>query len=184
MSNGKGSVLKAQIFPPKICLTHAMSVTFKGIFDQYSTLSQSTCESRFRLGLLGLYALEHHNFEQRWKDASMEDRRKHVLIGLSRSCAIARNLNDARMYCGDVLKLGHLSQDAQVLLNFLQISSPKIAPLYQKSPISFPTPFGIVLKLWKKEVEWTSLKRFTWLKLWSWEQSKFVSGQNFRSEKD
>ena len=133
--------------PPKICLTHAMSVTFKGIFDQYSTLSQSTCESRFRLGLLGLYALEHHNFEQRWKDASMEDRRKHVLIGLSRSCAIARNLNDARMYCGDVLKLGHLSQDAQVLLNFLQISSPKIAPLYQKPPISFPTPFGIVLKL-------------------------------------
>ena len=83
--------------PPKICLTHAMSVTFKGIFDQYSTPSHSTCESRFRLGVLGLYALEHPYFEQRWKDASMEDRRKHVLIGLSRSCAIARNLNDARM---------------------------------------------------------------------------------------
>ena len=137
-SEGKGSVLKTQIFPPKICLTHAMSVTFKGIFDQYSTLSQSTCESRFRLGLLGLYALEHHNFEQRWKDASMEDRRKHVLIGLSRSCAIARNLNDARMYCGDVLKLGHLSQDAQVLLDLLTDIIPEDCSIVPKTPNFFP----------------------------------------------
>ena len=137
MSNGKGSVLKTQIFPPKICLTHAMSVTFKGIFDQYSTLSQSTCESRFRLGLLGLYALE-HNFEQRWKDVSMEDRRKHVLIGLSRSCAIAQNLNDARMYCGDVLKLGHLSQDAQVLLDFLTGIIPEDCSIVPKTPYFFP----------------------------------------------
>ena len=115
-----------------------MFVTFKGIFDQYSTLSQSTCESRFRLGLLGLYALEHHNFEQRWKDASMEDRRKHVLIGLSRSCATARNLNDAHMYRGDVLKLGHLSQDAQVLLDLLTDIIPEDCSIVPKTPSIFP----------------------------------------------
>ena len=136
-SEGKGSVLKTQVFPPKICLTHAVSVTFKGIFDQYSTPSHSTCESRFRLGVLGLYALEHPYFEQRWKDTSMEDRRKHVLIGLSRSCAIARNLNDARMYCGDVLKLGHLSRDAQVLLDLLTDIIPKDCSIVPKNPLYF-----------------------------------------------
>ena len=138
MSNGKGSVFKTQIFLPKICLTRAMSVTFKGIFDQYSTLSQSTCESRFRLEVLGLYTLEHPYFEQRWKDASMEDRRKHVLIGLSRSCAIARNPNDTRMYCGDISKLGNLSQDAQVLLDLLTDIIPEVCSIVPKPPFFFP----------------------------------------------
>ncbi|KAJ6577874.1 hypothetical protein B0H19DRAFT_1253179 [Mycena capillaripes] len=40
------------------------------------------------------------DLEKRWMNASPVLRGKHVLIGLSNACSIARNLHDTCMYCG------------------------------------------------------------------------------------
>lgn len=129
------------IFSPKTCLSHAMSDqqrTSERIFDQYSELLQNTREVQYRIGIRGLHALTNLDFEQLWEKASVEDRRKHVLIGLSEPCASARNLNEARMYCGDVLKLRHLSQDAHVLLNLLSDIIPQDASVVPAAPYFIP----------------------------------------------
>lgn len=128
-------------FSPEICLAQAMSnshVSSRWIFDQYSTLLQTARQDQYRIGVAGLTALEELAFAQRWKSASVQERRKHVLVGLSEACAIARNLNDARMYCGDVLKLRYLSQDPQVLLNLLTDIIPDDFSVISKEPYFIP----------------------------------------------
>lgn len=56
--------------------------------------------------------------------ASVDERRKHVLVGLSRACGIARNLNTSRMYCAKELRIEHLSADGRVVLDLLNAIVP------------------------------------------------------------
>lgn len=122
------------------------NITSKYIFDQYSTLLQSTCEVQYHTGIQVIQALEKLNFEQRWNTASVADRRKHVLIGMSESCAIAQDLNEARMYCGDVLKLDYLSQDPQVLLRLLTDIIPDDPSAIPATPYLFPNATWDIFK--------------------------------------
>ncbi|KAJ7275080.1 hypothetical protein C8J57DRAFT_241085 [Mycena rebaudengoi] len=47
-------------------------------------------------------------------------RGKHILIGLTDACSIARNLHDTRIYCGRELRLSHLQGDGRVVLDMLK----------------------------------------------------------------
>jgi hypothetical protein len=60
------------------------------------------------------------DLEKRWMDAGPALRGKHVLIGLSNACSIARNLHDTRMYCGRDLKFSRLQGDGRIVLDWLR----------------------------------------------------------------
>ncbi|KAJ7035902.1 hypothetical protein C8F04DRAFT_1233408 [Mycena alexandri] len=68
------------------------------------------------------------NLEERWMKASPDLRGKHILIGLSSACSIARNLHDARVYCGRELTLSHLRSDGRAVLELLKaVLLPEVA---------------------------------------------------------
>ncbi|KAJ6595423.1 hypothetical protein B0H10DRAFT_2089845 [Mycena sp. CBHHK59/15] len=67
-----------------------------------------------------------HDLEAKWMNADAVSRRKHILIGLSRACSIAKNLHDARVHCGKEFRLSYLGGDGAVVLglNTLYIPDP------------------------------------------------------------
>ncbi|KAJ7657380.1 hypothetical protein DFH06DRAFT_1198093 [Mycena polygramma] len=59
------------------------------------------------------------DLKNKWMDASPAVRGKHVLIGLSGACSIAKNLHDARMHCRE-LRLARLQGDGRVVLDLFK----------------------------------------------------------------
>ncbi|KAJ7831711.1 hypothetical protein B0H14DRAFT_2804360 [Mycena olivaceomarginata] len=60
------------------------------------------------------------DLETKWMNASPDVREKHILIGLSNACSIARNLHDARVYCGRDFRLSRLRTDGKIVLGWLK----------------------------------------------------------------
>ncbi|KAJ6603700.1 hypothetical protein B0H10DRAFT_2229752 [Mycena sp. CBHHK59/15] len=81
-----------------------------------------------------------HDLEAKWMNADAVSRRKHILIGLSRACSIAKNLHDARVYCGKEFRLSYLGGDGAVVLGLLKATmvddplAPPETPLYIPDP--------------------------------------------------
>ena len=147
MPNGKGSALKTHSLP-----RFALLMPFPPHSKGYSINTLHYCSLLVKLD----FALDYLACTL-WGIIILNSDGRcfhgEVLIGLSRSCAIARNFNDARMYYGDVLKLGHLSQDAQVLLDLLTDTIPEDCSIVPKNPYFFPnTVWDSSQAPWKKEV--------------------------------
>ena len=66
-----------------------------------------------------------HDFEGKWMAASVDERKKHALVGLSNGCGIAQNLNTSRMYCSKELRLEHLSTNGRVVIDLLTAIAPE-----------------------------------------------------------
>ncbi|KAJ6468105.1 hypothetical protein C8R47DRAFT_1151819 [Mycena vitilis] len=60
------------------------------------------------------------DLENKWLSADPALRGKHILIGLSSACAIARNLHDARIYCARELRLARLKGDGRIIMGWLK----------------------------------------------------------------
>ncbi|KAF8176860.1 hypothetical protein K438DRAFT_1939216 [Mycena galopus ATCC 62051] len=60
------------------------------------------------------------NMETDWMNASPALREKHILIGLSNACSIARNLHDARIHCGRDFRLSRLRGDGRIVFDWLK----------------------------------------------------------------
>ncbi|KAJ6594809.1 hypothetical protein B0H19DRAFT_1225818 [Mycena capillaripes] len=82
------------------------------------------------------------DLEKRWMNASPDLRGKHVLVGLSNACSIARNLHDTRMYCGREFRLSRLRGDGRIVLDWLKAmmvpSDPEEALKLLDKPRYFP----------------------------------------------
>ncbi|KAF9042577.1 hypothetical protein BDZ89DRAFT_270471 [Hymenopellis radicata] len=113
------------------------------MYQEYSSLLSSTCEIQHRVGVRALHYYE--RLETAWMNSTRQERRKHVLIGMSTVCSKARNLNDARGYCGDYVRLEKLSREPATFLDFLRLSSWMICPRYRDSPLYPPRRMGQVL---------------------------------------
>ncbi|KAJ7657376.1 hypothetical protein DFH06DRAFT_1198084 [Mycena polygramma] len=59
------------------------------------------------------------DLEKKWLSADPALRGKHILIGLSSACAIARNLHDARIYCAREFRLARLRGDGRIVMGWL-----------------------------------------------------------------
>ncbi|KAJ7140849.1 hypothetical protein C8R44DRAFT_726561 [Mycena epipterygia] len=64
---------------------------------------------------------------------------KHVLIGLTNVCSIAKNLHDARIYCGRELRLSHLRKDGRAVLDLLKSVMVEDVKIPEK-PTYIPDP--------------------------------------------
>lgn len=130
-------------FSPEICLNHFLIENkqhgdLSSSLDQYSHMLGTTLHVLQLLGNCGLDALMEEEFETKWEHASVQERRKHVLVGLSGPCGSAKNLNDARIYCGDVLKLEYLSRDPKVFIDLLSQLIPDDVSVVPRTPIFIP----------------------------------------------
>ncbi|GAW08819.1 hypothetical protein F5879DRAFT_970975 [Lentinula edodes] len=96
--------------------------------DEYSINLNNAIEMRQRLGQIGIFTFIDMDFEATWMNAAPSERRKHVLVGLSEGCSIARNLNDARRFTADVLKLDYLSRDGKTYLDLFKTIMPGSDP--------------------------------------------------------
>ncbi|KAF5344270.1 hypothetical protein D9758_012333 [Tetrapyrgos nigripes] len=110
--------------------------------QDYVVLHDSTCEIQHRIAINFIDATTRQDFEKRWLDASVVDRRRHALRSLSNAGSLARNLNEGRAYCFDILRLDYLSQDGHVLLDLLKAIMPDDLDLSAppKTPYYFPEP--------------------------------------------
>ncbi|KAK6977539.1 hypothetical protein R3P38DRAFT_2581333 [Favolaschia claudopus] len=57
--------------------------------------------------------------QSKWTEADPAVREKHILIGLSNACSIAKNLHDARIYCGRDFQLSRLRANGEIVLEWL-----------------------------------------------------------------
>ena len=103
-------------------------------YASFSSLFATTCEVQSRIGRCATVCFAHRDFEARWTQTTVETRRKHALIALSEACSMARNLNDARLYCGDVLTLNHLCEDPRVLIDLVKSIIPEDITVTPKMP--------------------------------------------------
>ncbi len=107
---------------------------------EYSRLLQNTLGLRFDIGREGVDALLYENLESKWLAATPAIRRQHALVGLSEAGAIARNLNEARRFTGDILTLDNLSKEGRVLIDLLKAIIPDDISVLPKTPCHFPNP--------------------------------------------
>ncbi|KAF9042576.1 hypothetical protein BDZ89DRAFT_1156163 [Hymenopellis radicata] len=115
------TLLKKGLVTPRDCLYDLVNTWRLGIdkmYNEYSGLLSSTCEVQHRVGVR---ALQHYErLETAWMNSTRQERRKHVLIGMSTVCSKAKNLNDARGYCDDHVRLEKLSREPATFLDLLK----------------------------------------------------------------
>ncbi|KAJ6573485.1 hypothetical protein DFH09DRAFT_1151945 [Mycena vulgaris] len=87
---------------------------------EYQGLLGALCSVQVWLTQEALLYFARNDLEAKWMGASAELRGKHILIGLSNACSIAKNLHDARVYCGRELRLSRLRGEGRVLLDLLK----------------------------------------------------------------
>lgn len=104
----------------------------------YTVNYESTCAIQHRIGRSTIDAFVMNDFERRWLTASVEERRKHGLVGLANAGAQAKNLNAARASCSDILRLRYLTEDGEVLLQLLRDITPQDISFVPKEPYYFP----------------------------------------------
>ena len=105
-NNDWETLLKTGFTTPKVCLGDMLHTWRNGIdevYHSYSILYTSTCEVQWRVGKRAMIYLD--ELEPAWNASTKDERRKHLLIGMSTACSKARNLNDARSYCPDEIRL-------------------------------------------------------------------------------
>lgn len=107
---------------------------------QYSALLQMTLQLLSGLGKDGVSSLLNDNLESKWLAATPAVRRKYALIGLSEACSIARNLNEARRFTGDVLTLDNLSKDGRSFIDLLKSIIPDDISVHPKTLYYIPNP--------------------------------------------
>ncbi|KAL0070187.1 hypothetical protein AAF712_002677 [Marasmius tenuissimus] len=110
------------------------------LLQYYAILYTQTCEVQHRVGGRACAFLLHKDLEQRWVDAGEAVRRKHTLRALSEACSMAKNLNDARNSCGDILRLKSLSKDGKTFISLLKAMIPEDLSDIPKTPYHFPEP--------------------------------------------
>ena len=110
------------------------------LLEYYAILYTQTCEVQYRVGGRACAFLLHKDLERRWIEAGEVVRRKHALRALSEACSMAKNLNDARNSCGDILRLRKLSRDGKTLISLLQAMIPEDLSDVPKTPYYFPEP--------------------------------------------
>ncbi|KAJ7457884.1 hypothetical protein FB451DRAFT_590148 [Mycena latifolia] len=88
-------------------------------FMEYQTLLGRLCHVQAWLTTDVILDSTRDDLEAKWMNASPELRGKHILIGFSNVCSIAKNLHDARLYCGRELRLSHLRKDGRAVLDLL-----------------------------------------------------------------
>ncbi|KAI0094210.1 hypothetical protein BDY19DRAFT_9604 [Irpex rosettiformis] len=87
---------------------------------------KSTCEIQLRLGVKIVNTFTIDDFELCWGALmSVSQRREHVLKALVNAGAQAKNLNLARAYCADILRVDYLSTDGEVVLDLLRELVPQ-----------------------------------------------------------
>ncbi|KAL0058836.1 hypothetical protein AAF712_014463 [Marasmius tenuissimus] len=124
-------LLALGVFNPQMIMTNyiaqakARRATVSEVMDQAAFLYTVTCELQYRIGVRAVNALNNHDFERRWLEAGVDIRRKHALRGLSEACAMARNLNDSRAACYDVLRLDYLSETGPTFITLLKDLIPE-----------------------------------------------------------
>ncbi|KAK0232916.1 hypothetical protein IW262DRAFT_1290107 [Armillaria fumosa] len=131
------------LLSPPICLDIALKMEPRdtgAMAFEYSRLLQNTLGLRFDIGREGVDALLYENLESKWLAATPAIRRQHALVGLSEAGAIARNLNEARRFTGDILTLDNLSKEGRVLVGLLKAIIPDDISVLPKTPCHFPNP--------------------------------------------
>ncbi|KAJ7713552.1 hypothetical protein B0H16DRAFT_365233 [Mycena metata] len=99
-----------------------------GSLLEHQGILSNLCRTQALLTGAALTYFAHLDLEERWMKASPDLRGKHILIGLSNACSIARNLHDARVYCGRELTLSHLRSDGRTVLDLLKaVMLPELA---------------------------------------------------------
>ncbi|KAJ7090816.1 hypothetical protein B0H15DRAFT_948585 [Mycena belliarum] len=93
--------------------------TMDEFFLEYPTMLGRLCHVQAWLTVDALQYFVSEDLEAKWMSASPELRGKHVLIGISNACSIAKNLHDTRTYCGRELRLARLQNDGRALLDLL-----------------------------------------------------------------
>lgn len=101
---------------------------------------QSTFEIQDYVGRSAVDALVNLDFEHRWLSAPVAERRKHALVGLANAGAQAKNLNAARACCADILRMGYLTEEGEVVLGLLRevITRHSVVNPGRKEPYWFP----------------------------------------------
>lgn len=106
--------------------------------DEYLGNLKNALEMRQYLGRLGAIKLADGDFESKWMQASVSTRQKHVLVGISEAGNVARNINEARRFAFDVVRLEHLSQDGKTYLDLFKSIMPNDLDTMPKEPYCVP----------------------------------------------
>ncbi|KAJ7713553.1 hypothetical protein B0H16DRAFT_1899476 [Mycena metata] len=106
---------------------------------EHQSILRDLCQTQAHLTAVALTYFARENLEDRWMKAAPDLRGKHILIGLINACSIAKNLHDARVYCGRELTLSHLRSDGRTVLDLLKaVMLPEAA--IPKQPKLVPHP--------------------------------------------
>ncbi|KAJ7457888.1 hypothetical protein FB451DRAFT_590208 [Mycena latifolia] len=95
------------------------STRLDSLFLEHQSLLGHLCSVQEWLTTDVLLYFTRDGLETKWMNASSDLRGKHILIGASNACSIAKNLHDARVHCGRELRLAHLRQGGRAMLDLL-----------------------------------------------------------------
>ncbi|KAL0576164.1 hypothetical protein V5O48_005805 [Marasmius crinis-equi] len=128
------------VFYTSVERTKSSFRSISDLLEYYALLRTQTCEVQRNVGGAALHFLLERDLERLWAEAGEAVRRKHTLRALSEACSIAKNLNDARAFCGDILRLESLSKDGKTLITLIKAMIPEDLSRIPKTPYYFPEP--------------------------------------------
>ncbi|KAJ7618022.1 hypothetical protein FB45DRAFT_933138 [Roridomyces roridus] len=86
----------------------------------YPYLLSNTCSAQYYLTRDARLCLDEKDFKALWLGASPDERRPHVLEALAAVCRESHNLNMARAYCAEELRVEMLCDEGEVMLDLLR----------------------------------------------------------------
>lgn len=96
--------------------------SLRSVADVYSHLLNSAL--LLRMDIAKKYAPVTTDFDEEWCRASKEVRRRHALLAISKTCSVARNLNNSRAQTSDILTLSNLSDNGHTVVRLIREMLP------------------------------------------------------------
>ncbi|KAJ7708509.1 hypothetical protein B0H16DRAFT_1632591 [Mycena metata] len=90
----------------------------------YPVLMRQTVDLQISI-IQNIYTFRYLGFDEKWLRANPAVREKHVLVGLTTSCAAAHNLHHARRLCPRELNVPRLTKDGKFLIDLLKSVVPE-----------------------------------------------------------
>ncbi|KAJ6594670.1 hypothetical protein B0H19DRAFT_67869 [Mycena capillaripes] len=135
--------------------------SLNSIYDGYPPLYQQTLALQIAI-IQDIFTLRNRGFDARWRAADPRLREEHALLALSRTCASANNLHEARRLCATELNLAYLTKDGRNVINLLKVLIPQDLSTPPSSLSYFPHPDWDTLRDFHEKTKSSDMEEFAY----------------------
>ncbi|KAF7357992.1 MYND-type domain-containing protein [Mycena venus] len=135
------------------------------VYGEYPSLFQGTLKLQISI-LQDVFTFGRiQGFDTKWLAADRSIRKEHVLLALSRTCASANNLHEARRLCPMELNLAYLAEDGTHFIGLLKAIIPQDLSSLPSTLRYFPHPDWDALRDFHEKSNPTDLEKLAYRRL-------------------